>query len=123
MMSVNVLNIFLLAEQCKRWNKSGGLSPIIAETELKMTMIDEWIEGHKELSQFMRNPLHRSTTVRTVSADPEWISRAKDACKKAEITLGAGYGKIKANTFRIANFPAITEKMLGQLFKAVDAVS
>jgi phosphoserine aminotransferase len=118
----NVLNIFLLAEQCKRWNTAGGLSPIVRETEHKMAMIDEWIDRHKELSQFVSNPAQRSTTVRTVSADPEWIARAKEACKKADITLGSGYGKIKANTFRIANFPAITRPMLTEVFAVLESV-
>ncbi len=119
----NVLNIFLLAEQCKRWNKSGGLSPIVQETERKMALIDAWIGGHAALSQFVPGTVHRSTTVRTVSADPDWISRAKEACKHDGITLGTGYGKIKSSTLRIANFPAITEHMLEKLFKAIDAIT
>jgi phosphoserine aminotransferase len=116
------LNIFLLAEQCKRWNKAGGLARIVAETEQKAAVIDEWADAHKALSHFVKNPPHRSTTVRTISADPEWIARAKDACKTTNITLGAGYGKIKSSTFRIANFPAVTEPMLRELFTTLDTV-
>lgn len=118
----NVLTIFLLGEQCKRWNAAGGLQPIIKETERKMNLIDTWIESRAMLSQFVSDEKHRSKTVRTVSADPTWISRAKDVCKERNITLGAGYGKIKAETFRIANFPAITDDMLRQLFSTLDSV-
>lgn len=119
----NVLNIFLLAEQCKRWNESGGLTAVISETKRKAALIDEWISSHKALSHYVTNEDYRSTTVRTVLADPTWITHAKDACKMKEITLGAGYGKIKTNSFRIANFPAITETMLRQFFTTLDSVA
>lgn len=119
----NVLNIFLLAEQCKRWNKAGGLASIVKEAERKITLIDTWVEHIPAFSQFVQDAAHRSATVRTISADPAWITRAKEACKAADITLGAGYGKLKTNTFRIANFPAITEDMLGKLFSALDSVA
>jgi phosphoserine aminotransferase len=67
----------------------------------------EHTEGLKPLVQ---NTRVRSDTVIAIQAEAGEISRIKDMAKKAEITLGNGYGAWKQNTFRIANFPAISQE-------------
>ncbi len=49
----------------------------------------------------------RSDTVIAVKASPERIAKVKKQAAKSGLILGNGYGKWKAHTFRIANFPAI----------------
>lgn len=55
------------------------------------------------------NPAERSSTVIAVEGSEADIKAIKLAAQQAGITLGNGYGDWKTTTFRIANFPAITD--------------
>ncbi len=59
--------------------------------------------------------LFRSDTVITISGGAEAIADIKKSAVVAGITLGNGYGNQKETTFRIANFPAITDTDIDQL--------
>ena len=108
----NVLNIYLLGKQCERWNKDGGLKKRTLETLRKKELFETWISRMKSCTHFVIDAKHRSDTVFVVQAEPAQVQKAKEDLKQHGIELGAGYGKIKKDTFRIANFPAITEAML-----------
>jgi phosphoserine aminotransferase len=62
--------------------------------------------GYQPLVQ---NEAVRSDTVIAVREAKERIADLKKAAKQAGIVLGNGYGKEKETSFRIANFPAITQ--------------
>ncbi|WP_025761269.1 aminotransferase class V-fold PLP-dependent enzyme [Dyadobacter tibetensis] len=62
-----------------------GLSPVVARQEL------------------------RSPTVLAWHLEDQALKKLKELAKKNGIVLGNGYGPWKNNTFRIANFPAITD--------------
>ncbi len=57
----------------------------------------------------------RSDTVIAVQGLEKEISIIKKAAQQSGIMLGNGYGDWKNTTFRIANFPAITEEEIGTL--------
>ena len=57
----------------------------------------------------------RSDTVIAVEGSEADIKAIKAAAQQAGITLGNGYGDWKNTTFRIANFPAITDEEIGTL--------
>lgn len=59
----------------------------------------------------------RSDTVIAVSGPERDIKAVKAAAQQAGITLGNGYGDWKTTTFRIANFPAITDEEIGTLMQ------
>jgi len=61
------------------------------------------------------NQATRSDTVIAVTGSEAAIQAVKKAAQQAGIMLGNGYGNWKNTTFRIANFPAITEPERGQL--------
>lgn len=63
----------------------------------------------------VKNPAVRSPTVISVQADESFIKKLKAQATEAEILLGNGYGTWKPTTFRIANFPAITDADFGRL--------
>lgn len=63
----------------------------------------------------VQNETVRSDTVIAVRADRERISQLKSAAKQEGIVLGNGYGKEKDTSFRIANFPAISDDEIGIL--------
>ena len=107
----NVLNIFLLNRvmqasdpikvisnrlknrQQKLWQQLVriGLKPLIATTRL------------------------RSQTVLAIKTNPEQVAQIKEKAKSAGFLLGNGYGSWKENTFRIANFPAISDAQMDAL--------
>jgi phosphoserine aminotransferase len=57
----------------------------------------------------------RSDTIIAVEGAPDAVSALKKAALSQGITLGSGYGQWKETTFRIANFPAITDDEIAQL--------
>jgi phosphoserine aminotransferase len=118
----NVLNIYLLGKQCARWNKRGGASKIMNETLAKKKMIEKWIADKKECRFFVSDQTHRSDTVAVVESSHSKILEAKKRLARNKIELGAGYGKIKLNTFRIANFPAIHGPLLRRTLRILDGV-
>lgn len=59
----------------------------------------------------------RSDTVIAVAGSESEIKAVKVAAQRAGITLGNGYGDWKNTTFRIANFPAITDEEIGTLMQ------
>lgn len=63
----------------------------------------------------VENTAVRSDTVIAVRAEKGRIAELKNAASKEGITLGNGYGKEKDTSFRIANFPAITEEEIAVL--------
>ncbi|KAB7732727.1 aminotransferase class V-fold PLP-dependent enzyme [Rudanella paleaurantiibacter] len=60
-------------------------------------------------------PARRSDTVIAVEGTSEAIKAVKAAANAAGITLGNGYGAWKDTTFRIANFPAISDGEIDEL--------
>ena len=61
------------------------------------------------------NAAERSDTVIAVEGSKTDINAIKTAAQQAGITLGNGYGDWKTTTFRIANFPAITNEEIETL--------
>lgn len=61
------------------------------------------------------DPAQRSDTVIAVDGAEADISAIKKAAKQAGLLLGNGYGDWKNTTFRIANFPAISEEEIEAL--------
>ncbi|KAA6438641.1 aminotransferase class V-fold PLP-dependent enzyme [Dyadobacter flavalbus] len=63
----------------------------------------------------VKNEAVRSDTVIAVQAEKTRIAELKKAAKQDGITLGNGYGKDKETSFRIANFPAISDEEIAVL--------
>jgi len=63
----------------------------------------------------VNNEAVRSDTVIAVFAEKARIAVLKKAAKQEGITLGNGYGKDKETSFRIANFPAISDEEIAVL--------
>ncbi|QDK80483.1 alanine--glyoxylate aminotransferase family protein [Spirosoma sp. KCTC 42546] len=65
----------------------------------------------------IHDPAIRSDTVIAVEGSEKAVKEIKAAAQQAGITLGNGYGDWKNTTFRIANFPAITDDEIGTLMQ------
>lgn len=107
----NVLDIYLLMRSLR------DRQPIRdAEPKLKQRY-EGWIEvlRRTRLHHLVENEAARSHTIIAVKDEPVGIARIKAGAQKAGFGLGEGYGELKSTTFRIANFPAITDSEIEAL--------
>jgi phosphoserine aminotransferase len=100
----NVLGIYLLMRVLET-------IPNISETDAlikqRVQAYRETVAQSKELSLLIPDEKICSDTIVAVKGTAEQIIRWKAAAKQEGILLGAGYGKWKETSFRIANFPAL----------------
>jgi phosphoserine aminotransferase len=108
----NVLNIYLLKNILE---KIHTINKISDATHQKAKTWYSFFEGRKNMSPLVKNTNLRSDTVICVQGQDSFIASLKDAAKNEGYLLGNGYGKWAKNTFRIANFPAITEEDIRSL--------
>ncbi|MGM0944795.1 MAG: aminotransferase class V-fold PLP-dependent enzyme [Bacteroidota bacterium] len=108
----NVLGIYLL-------NRVLHDIPEIQHTDKslreRMLKLETCIAQTSSLRLLVANEKSRSTTVLGVSGPEELISRVKKEAEKVGMQLGSGYGPLKPTSFRIANFPAITDAEMDKL--------
>lgn len=102
----NVLGIYLL-------NRSLKDIPFITstseETKNRMKRLEETILQTQSLHFLVQNPKTRSKTVLGIAGKQEFISQVKKSAEAEGMQMGSGYGSLKPTSFRIANFPAITD--------------
>jgi phosphoserine aminotransferase len=108
----NVLGIYLLMRVLK---DSKSISSVHKKIE---TRAKEWQFFFKEgnnLKLYIKNQKVLSHTVITITGNPELLTEVKTKAKKKGFLLGEGYGKLKSETFRIANFPALKKNEIKRL--------
>jgi phosphoserine aminotransferase len=102
----NILGIFLL-------NRVLQSRPPIPEIDQllksRMAELEHLINEADGLDFLIENKEVRSSTVATIKSDEVQIEKIKAKALDNGFILGNGYGKHKYDTFRIANFPAITQ--------------
>ncbi len=98
--------------------------PSITDTDviIKRRAADWYLFFEQEMARsplrlLIDDPAVRSDTVIAVTSSEPTIQAVKRAAQQAGITLGNGYGDWKNTTFRIANFPAISEEEIEKLKK------
>jgi phosphoserine aminotransferase len=74
-----------------------------------MAALEDAVSQSVTFDLLVDNAATRSTTVLAVSGAEEVIVAVKKAAEKEGMQLGGGYGPLKSTSFRIANFPAITD--------------
>lgn len=114
----NVLDIYLLMATLKKYP---GIDKV---DELVQFRYESWlafINGYPQLEILTSNTAVQSRTVITLQSAPEMVTAIKEKAKSAGIVLGNGYGHWKKNTFRIANFPAITDEEISRLKKFLNS--
>lgn len=101
----NVLSIYLM-NKVLRNGKS--IHKIQKRLEKRLMDLTPLIYNHERWDFLSANDKVRSTTVIALEGDAKRIATLKKKARDHGITLGNGYGPYRENTFRIANFPAIT---------------
>ncbi len=110
----NVLGIYLLFRVLQDLDP---IAQVDARLRKRMETLEQTISQSAAFQLLVDNPATRSTTVAAISGEEQAIVSIKRAAEKEGMQLGGGYGPLKASSFRIANFPAITN---GEFMRLVD---
>ncbi|MCS6795651.1 MAG: aminotransferase class V-fold PLP-dependent enzyme [Raineya sp.] len=108
----NVLGLYLLMRVMEN---NENIKDIDKKIRIRAENWYRFFEKHPYFRPLIHNEKVRSSTVIALQGKPERIAAIKEKAKQAGFRLGNGYDKWKENTFRIANFPAISEQEIKQL--------
>jgi phosphoserine aminotransferase len=114
----NVLGIYLLNRALHRMKP---IRNIDTETTRRARAWFAFLNTQTSWKPLIRKSSVRSKTVITLEADSAIIEKLKHSARKHGLLLGDGYGEYKQNTFRIANFPALTHQEIGRLMSFLKA--
>ena len=112
----NVLGIYLLMRVMQQVE---NITIISEKTKKRAKELYQLMNSFYECNLLIKNEIVRSDTIIAIEATPLAIKNIKEKAQKANILLGNGYDIWKETTFRIANFPAISDKevkLLEELF-------
>jgi phosphoserine aminotransferase len=107
----NVLGIYLLGRVMEH-------VPPIAQMEARLQrQAADWYDflAERGYPALVQTPALRAPTVVAGQGPPDWVAQLKTEAKAAGWVLGNGYGPWKSTTFRIANFPAVSQEAVAQL--------
>lgn len=110
----NVFGIYLLNRVLKDLEE---IQHIDSRLRARMSKLENTIAQSEKFRMLVDNSETRSTTVMAVAGSEDLISAVKKAAEKEGMQLGSGYGPHKPTSFRIANFPAITEVEFDRLIE------
>lgn len=110
----NVFGIYLLNRVLKDLEE---IQHIDARLRARMSKLENTIAQSEKFRMLVDNAETRSTTVMAVAGSEELISAVKKAAEMEGMQLGSGYGPHKPTSFRIANFPAITDAEFDRLIE------
>ncbi len=99
----NVLGIYLLGKVCESLNKY-GINNIRNETEEKANLLYNFFDEHEMFKPYVRKKSDRSQTIINIDAG-DMQNQIKKKLSEIGILVGSGYGKLKDEQIRIANFP------------------
>lgn len=108
----NILNIYLLYRVLQDLEP---IKHITTKTLARSQRYYDFFDNHPFLVPYVRNKVNRSDTVIAVTASPPVIKKVREEAERAGIYLGEGYDYLKDKTFRIANFPAISDEAMETL--------
>jgi phosphoserine aminotransferase len=113
----NVLGIYLLNRVLK---DIPMIQEIDATLRSRMSRLENCIAQTKTLRMLVDNADTRSTTVMAIAGTEELITQVKKDAEKEGMQMGGGYGPLKPTSFRIANFPAITDSEFDALIRFLE---
>jgi phosphoserine aminotransferase len=118
-----ISTLFLLNEQIKWINESGGLAWASEKTKSSSKLLYDWAEKSSFTSPFVSNPEHRSQVVVTIDFD-----ESIDAAEIAKVLRANGvldvdpYRKLGKNQLRVATFTATEQSDIEALIACIDFV-
>jgi phosphoserine aminotransferase len=118
-----ISTLFLLNEQIKWINQSGGLTWADSRTKASSKLLYDWADAAEFATPFVANPLHRSQVVVTIDFDA-----SIDAAEIAKVLRANGvvdvdpYRKLGRNQLRVATFTATEASDIESLIACIDYV-
>lgn len=114
----NVLGIYLLKRTLEK------AKPVRETDKVIRTRYESWMdffEGYNVLTPLIKHKTVHSFTVMTLTGEKETLARLKKAALKQGIQIGEGYGALKGESIRIANFPAIKDAEIKKLKQLLES--
>jgi len=108
----NVLGIYLLMRVLK---DRKPINEVHQKIKSRAAEWNDFFKASEKLKVYVRNNAVRSLTVVAITGQPAYLATVKKTAKEKGFLLGEGYGALKKDTFRIANFPAIKQKEIKAL--------
>lgn len=108
----NVADIFLL-NRVMRDRKP--ISKVSNKLEKRAREFYEFLGTKESVNALVHKNSIQSATVFAIKGNPDEIEKLKEKAEKNGLLLGNGYGEFKNVTFRVANFPEITNKEMKKL--------
>lgn len=108
----NVLGIYLLYRVLQDLDP---IAQVDARLRQRMANLEKIVAQSQGFKLLVDNSATRSTTVAAIAAEEGVIGAVKKAAENVGMQLGGGYGPLKSSSFRVANFPAITDLEFGQM--------
>ncbi|MFD2034948.1 aminotransferase class V-fold PLP-dependent enzyme [Belliella marina] len=112
----NVFGIYLLNRVLRDMPEIQHVDQITKE---RMQKLEYTVAMTGKLKLLIENEESRSSTVLAISGSEEFITSVKKAAEKEGMQMGGGYGPLKPTSFRIANFPAITDSEFEKLISFI----
>ncbi|WP_375578387.1 aminotransferase class V-fold PLP-dependent enzyme [Marivirga tractuosa] len=100
----NISNVFLLNRLMQNVE---NISAIHQNLVVRKDLFYNEIQKIKKLNSLVHSNEFQSDTVFCLKGEVDVVQKLKEEAEKEGIILGNGYGDLRDNTFRIANFPAI----------------
>ncbi len=113
----NVLGIFLFHKVLQDFLEV-GIETIRKQTEEKATTLYDFFDNHRTLQPFVSEKKYRSKTV-VIIGTPDGSKPILAKLKEHGYVVGSGYGEMKENQIRIANFPAHSTNDMKHLLQAI----
>jgi len=118
-----IATLFLLAEQIRWINESGGLAWAHARTTASSNKLYQWAENSSFASPFVANPEHRSQVVVTIDFDDAIDASFVAATLRANGVVDVDpYRKLGRNQLRVATFTATEISDIEALIASIDYV-
>jgi phosphoserine aminotransferase len=114
----NVLDIYLLTHVVEDM-LAKGVDVIRQETDAKAQQVYAFLEESALFHPFVQEKAHRSPTVIVADVLDKPAADVISQLKSQGLVVGSGYGAFKDKQIRIANFPAVSEKEVEMLVKAL----
>ena len=108
----NVLGIYLLYRVLQDLDP---IAQVDARLRQRMANLEKIVAQSSVFKLLVDNSVTRSTTVAAIAAEDQVIVAVKKSAEKVGMQLGGGYGPLKSSSFRVANFPAITDLEFGRM--------
>ena len=115
--------VFLLDQQLRWLNGSGGLAWAADRCEKSSGILYGWAEASDHASPFVSDPAQRSPVVGTIDLDPSVDAATVSAVLRANgIVDTDAYRKLGRNQVRIGMFPAVEPDDVAALCACIDHV-